>query len=109
MEAVTGLAEGDLTGEFRDLIVLHDGSTLVTHGRRACRGRTCSVHNPSDHALREAPLHWRDDRRLMERLCPHGIGHPDPDHVSFVRLTYGAGHAFTAGVHGCDGCCRGPS
>ena len=30
-----------------------------------------------------------------ERVCPHGIGHPDPD-----RPHHGGG------VHGCDGCCK---
>jgi hypothetical protein len=34
----------------------------------------------------------------MERICPHGVGHPDPDDV-FATDT----------VHGCDGCCTPPS
>lgn len=40
----------------------------------------------------EWPLNWRGDRGLIERRCPHGIGHPDPDTVGDT-------------VHGCDGCC----
>ena len=35
------------------------------------------------------------DRRIMERICPHGVGHPDPDDVLNQDR-----------VHGCDGCCR---
>lgn len=31
----------------------------------------------------------------MERICPHGVGHPDPDCMYAKRDT----------VHGCDGCC----
>jgi hypothetical protein len=23
--------------------------------------------------------HWRDDAGKMERICPCGVGHPDPD------------------------------
>lgn len=29
----------------------------------------------------------------MERICPHGVGHPDPDDTNPDT------------VHGCDGCC----
>lgn len=72
-----------------------------------CYGRPCVIHNPSDHHMRDWPLHWRDDRGICERICPcphgpgahddgshcgHGIGHPDPDQLG-------------DGVHGCDGCC----
>ena len=45
--------------------------------------------------MRDWPQHFRDDRGIMERICPHGVGHPDPD-------DYLAGD----GMHGCDGCCR---
>jgi hypothetical protein len=34
----------------------------------------------------------------MERICPHGVGHPDPDE-------YAIASGGDAGVHGCDGCC----
>lgn len=44
--------------------------------------------------MRTWPSVWRADRRLLERLCPHGVGHPDPDDRSADR------------VHGCDGCCQ---
>jgi len=47
-------------------------------------------------------LNWRSDRRLMERVCPHGIGHPDPDDVAY-RVS--RGEPATVAVHGCDGCC----
>ena len=38
---------------------------------------------------------------LVERVCPHGIGHPDPDWLK--------GKPSHWGVHGCDGCCSTPS
>lgn len=70
----------------------------------------CGIHNPSEHPLNDAPLYWRSDRGLMERTCPHGIGHPDPDHVRFVLATRGAAEARTVWLHGDTdgcGCCGG--
>lgn len=70
-----------------------------THKPGRCNGERCSIHNPSDHPLKDAPQVWRPDRGIVERMCPHGIGHPDPDDLT-VREEPGG---F---VHGCDGCCR---
>ena len=75
---------------------------LRTHGPDECSGPHCVIHNPSDHPLRDAPMHWRSDKGVMERICPHGIGHTDPDDAAH-RKRMGVKHA---GVHGCDGCCR---
>lgn len=63
------------------------------HPREQCVSDHCTLHNRSDHHMRAWPQHWRSDRGMMERICPHGVGHPDPDEV----------HPDT--VHGCDGCC----
>lgn len=80
----------------------HDRSGgLTVHDRDACQGRGCPVHHPSTHHMRAWPLVWRPDRGLMERACPHGVGHPDPDDAAY-RATFGDGN----GVHGCDGCCQ---
>jgi hypothetical protein len=73
------------------------GMTLVkVHDPTTCDGQPCCIHNPSDHHMRTWPQNWRSDRRLMERMCPHGIGHPDPDDLNPNK------------VHGCDGCCQAP-
>lgn len=69
------------------------GERIVCHPPAACEGSMCCVHNPSEHHMREWPQHWRDDAQKMERTCPHGIGHPDPDDTSSDT------------THGCDGCC----
>jgi hypothetical protein len=74
------------------------GQQLRVHNRVDCHDN-CPIHNPSDHALKDRPTHWRDDRGIMERICVHGIGHPDPDDIN-VRNNDGEG------IHSCDGCCR---
>ncbi len=81
------------------------GTAVLTnvHPPEKCAGRHCVLHNPSDHPLKDAPLNWRGDTRVMERKCPHGIGHPDPDDVAYQTEH---GRAWV-GVHGCDGCCVG--
>lgn len=71
----------------------------------SCTARGCTVHAPSDHAMRDFPTHFRADRGLMERICECSVGHPDPDHLAFVREFYGEDAAKTESVHGCCGCC----
>jgi hypothetical protein len=67
-----------------------------------CREFGCCIHNPSPGPMRNFPTHWRQDRRIMERICPHGVGHPDIDGIA-----YGLRHGSDdTGIHGCDGCCR---
>lgn len=79
-----------------------EGIKLINvHPESACEGRECTVHNPSDHHMRGWRLHWRSDKGIFERICPHGIGHPDPDQFEFWRET---GQEWQA-VHGCDFCC----
>ena len=71
------------------------GVTAVrTHHRDDCQGRPCAVHHPSAHRMADWPQVFRADRRITERTCPHGVGHPDPDDPAGGR------------VHGCDGCCK---
>lgn len=77
-----------------DTYITGTGQRLVNiHPRVACAPTACVIHNPSDHAMRSFPTLFRDDRGFMERICPHGIGHPDPD------------DPYADPVHGCDGCC----
>ena len=77
---------------------VRDANPLSTHSRDVCQGRGCPVHHASDHHMRDWPQTWRFDARLTERLCPHGIGHPDPDDTRAAART-----------HGCDGCCTKPA
>src|SRR4051812_45703377 len=54
------------------------------HPRQACEGRGCPIHHPSDHSMTGFKLYWRSDRGIFERICPHGVGHPDPDTLDFL-------------------------
>ena len=73
------------------------------HPESKCAGRVCVIHSPTDHHMRTWPMNWRGDRGLIERICPHGVGHVDPDH--FPRWEAN-GTLETNSVHGCDGCCH---
>lgn len=75
--------------------------TLGTHDTDDCWGEFCTIHKRSDHHMRSFPQHFNFDRFIMERICSHDIGHPDPDEV---LLQIGQDD----GVHGCDGCCLAP-
>lgn len=74
------------------------------HDPAECAGRACVIHHPSDHHMRGFKLLWRSDRRIFERMCEHGVGHPDPDDLAW-HVSQGREHE---GVHGCDGCCYPP-
>jgi hypothetical protein len=78
--------------------------TVWVHEKDVCEGRNCCIHNPSDHHMVDWPTHWGEDRKLMERLCKCGVGHPDPDYLAH-KESLGIKHA---GVHGCCGCCVPP-
>lgn len=93
---IVGSAAEAVLGRQVGATVLHN-----VHPASACEGYGCPIHHPSDHRLASAPLNWRDDRHLMERICQHGIGHPDADDLAFKARVGLDGD----GVHGCDGCC----
>lgn len=73
------------------------------HPESACDAQeACAIHKMTSHHMRHFPQHFRGDTGVMERICNHGIGHPDPDGMHYWR----ARGDDWAGVHGCDGCCR---
>lgn len=61
----------------------------------------CAIHAPSQHCMRDLPQLMREST-LIERICTHGIGHPDPDSMRYFESV----GLSALGVHGCDGCCR---
>lgn len=92
------------------------GLTLTTHPESACIDRAphpCIVHRPSDHHMRDWPINYRADKGVSERICPHGVGHDDPDDVDYQLYNFRKSggdpkHEKYIGSHGCDGCCLPP-
>lgn len=86
----------------REILVDHTGSVWHVHGRATCKGR-CALHRPTEHGMRSLPVIIRETG-LIERICEHGVGHPDPDSLAWFNKTGQKGY----GVHGCcgNGCCR---
>lgn len=66
-----------------------------------CEGQPCVAHNPTPHSMSDWPMNLRETA-LIERLCSHGVGHPDPDSVWF----FDSKGFFGFDVHGCCGCCH---
>ena len=84
-----------------DFVYLENTDIKIwTHKKDLCAGQQCTVHNLSKHSMRSFPQHWRSDRAIMERICEHGVGHPDPDEYKLLGK-----HGWAEAVHGCDGCC----
>ena len=93
------------------------GVILMNHSAEACDGERCCIHNPSDHHMAGWPMAFRSDRPLLcpthedhalvltERKCSHGIGHPDPDSLAYLRL-HDPDDVGAWGVHGCDRDCH---
>jgi len=83
-----------------------DGHRIAgVHFREDCQaqGHRCVFHNQSRHHMSDLPLLYRDDRNIFERICEHGVGHPDPDQFEYWESI---GREIEA-VHGCchKGCC----
>jgi hypothetical protein len=74
------------------------GQKIRVHTEEKCKGEYCVIHNPSDHHMLDWPTNWRSDRFLMERICPCGIGHPDPDDLNFKQRIVSRD---SDGIHGC--------
>lgn len=81
---------------------------ITVHGPQLCAGTYCPIHLPSNHHMREWETVIRLDRHsLVERLCPHGTGHPDPDSVAFLSSPEAPHPVLRHQLerHGCDRCC----
>lgn len=80
------------------------GGTLVhkVHAETQCAGEVCVMHSPTEHHMATWPILWRVDRQIVERMCEHGVGHPDPDQWTYWQRT----HRMYEQVHGCCGCCQ---
>lgn len=86
-----------------DLVAVANGILRGVHRPSACSGQPwgCWIHHPFPHRLDHAPVRWREDNETAERVCDHGIGHPDPQDAAY----WWNAHNRDVTVHGCDGCC----
>lgn len=84
-----------------DYTTLGPGEILATHPADRCAGSPCCIHNPSDHPLRHAQLHWDPADKAMSRECIHGLLHPDPDHLSWLRQIGRFADAQQQALHTC--------
>lgn len=84
--------------------IIVEGIRLTNvHSWTKCYPRPCVIHRQTDHHMHGWRLHWRSDRGIFERICEHGVGHPDPDQFEYWDIT----NQDWQGSHGCDGCCLG--
>lgn len=74
------------------------GQRLLVHAKTACDG-WCPIHAPTVHHMAAWPTAWNSGRKFMERVCEHGVHHPDPDDLLIRTIP-------SAVIHKCDGCCR---
>lgn len=100
------LIQDPKTGYYTDVSDSPTGKKLAVfsaHSPSNCVGdHPCAIHNTaSDHPLSEAPLYWRQDIGVLERICGHGVGHPDFDSIQYLASV----GQDTGSSHGCDGCC----
>lgn len=71
---------------------------LGVHSEAVCAGRSCILHNPLNHGMRDWKLIWREDRSIFERLCPEcGCGHYDSSQYEFHESL----NTGWMSVHGC--------
>lgn len=80
---------------------LGTGFLLMVHPRLSCTGRHCTFHYPVHSHMNDWPSIWRGARGILERICEHGVGHPDPSQFDYWKEH----HMEYQAVHGCDGCC----
>lgn len=87
-----------------ELYITGTGQRIRVHDRNPECDAGCVIHAPTD-PHQDWPTHWRFDRGIMERICPHGVGHPDKDGLAFIGRALGKERAEAEAVHGCCGCC----
>ncbi len=100
---ITIVPFGRSDDEEKEIHVLESGQSILTHGLRTCRGTPwCAIHVPQPGPWESWPRLWRDDRMMMERICPHGVGHPAAEQTEWSQQQ---GISLD---HGCDMCPCGP-
>lgn len=86
-------------------ITLESGQVLHAHAAKQCVGEYCALHNPMPGPWDQWPRLWRQDRHLLERVCPHGVGHPAVEQLEWWKFL----NQEYMWIHGCCGCPCHPS
>lgn len=84
------------------------GGVFQTHSITRCFNQTpawCSIHNPIPGPWSDWPAYWHQDTLRIMRVCPCGVGHPDPSQFAWW-YTKGA---LELSAHACCArkCCHG--
>lgn len=96
--------------DYDDRYQLENVGTVITkvHAPSKCVGRSCPVHNKSDHHMRSMPQYIQlseSFQAFMVRECTHHIFHIDPDEDDgYLKSIDIDGSVCTSK---CDGCCKG--
>lgn len=94
----------------QEITTLIGGQRIISHHASVCQQQeSCCIHKPSNHHMKNWKMNWRNDTRVMERICEHGVGHPDPDHLAHARQFLRLDEREWDSIHGCDGCCNDES
>lgn len=80
-------------------LVLENSDEILyaSHDAENCPLGPCPLHHRTEHHMRGWPQHYDSELQLVQRVCPHGTLHPDPDDRTVVD-------------HECchTGCCAAP-
>lgn len=81
--------------------LLESGQKLKHHIRANCSGGCC-LHGTSRYASCKMPRQWRNEKGILEHVCPHDVGHPCRAGLDYAEVM---GQHHDGGIHDCDGCC----
>lgn len=76
-----------------------ESGQIINHHRRDECGGACCFHGTTIYESCRMPRSWRNDKRIIEHLCPCGIGHPCAAALDYMSKERGD----EQGVHGCCG------
>lgn len=76
-----------------------------------CAELGCMIHNPDETWIgnvEQWPYFPRADGRRVERICTHGVGHPDPQAAAYLERVAPGYAPWVHGCHPIDGvpCCQ---
>lgn len=101
LESPTGFSWPKAVASWGEQYVTGTGQAVRVHRAQDCvtspEAPWCVIHNPMPGPWATWRTHWRTDRKIMERICPHGVGHPAAEYYQRALSTL-------ALDHGCDTC-----